>query len=116
MKSIDVKKLLKKLTNDLEDLKAIDIVTIDIRNRSSIADFLVIVSGNSSRHLNSITTNIQKNYKKKIIATEGFKSTDWSIVDFGDIILNIFRPEAREHYDLEKIWQDDDHPSKQKFG
>ena len=58
MKSINVKRLLKKLINDLEDLKAIDIVTIDIRNRSSIADFLVIVSGNSSRHLNSITTNV----------------------------------------------------------
>ena len=116
MKTIGVKKLLKELINDLEDLKAVNIVTIDIKKRSSIADYLIIVSGNSSRHLNSIATNIQKNYKKRLIATEGIKSSEWLIVDFGDIILNIFRPEARDHYDLQKIWQDNTHPSKQKFG
>ncbi len=111
----NIKKLLKKITDQLDDLKAFDVVVIDIKNRSALADYLVIASGNSSRHLNSITSNLIKSNKKKIISSEGLKSTDWSILDFGDIILNIFKPEVREHYSLEKIWQVSDH-GEQKFG
>ena len=108
-------KLLKKITDQLDDLKAFDIVVIDIKNRSALADYLIIATGNSSRHLNSITSNLIKSNKKQIISSEGLKSTDWSILDFGDIILNIFKPEAREHYSLEKIWQVSNH-GEQKFG
>ena len=111
----NIKKLLKKITDQLDDLKAFDVVVIDIKNRSALADYLVIASGNSSRHLNSITSNLIKSNKKKIISSEGLKSTDWSILDFGDIILNIFKPEVREHYSLEKICQVSDH-GEQKFG
>ena len=69
---------------------------------------MIVVSGTSSRHVNAIVNKIVKSHKKNIISTEGLKSTDWSIVDFGDIILNVFKPEAREHYSLEKIWKDND--------
>ena len=82
---------LKNILKDLNSLKAVDTKLIDIKNRSALADYLVIASGNSSRHLNSITSNLIKSNKKKIISSEGLKSTDWSILDFGDIILNIFK-------------------------
>ena len=111
-----IKKLLKKILLDLGDLKAMDIVVINIKNRSALADYLVIASGNSSRHINSIVSNLIKNNKRNIIATEGIKSTDWSVVDFGDIILNVFKPDTRQHYDLEKIWQDGIEDEQQRFG
>ena len=103
--SSKIKKLLKKIVKELDDLKAKDVVVIDINARSSIGDYLVIASGNSSRHINSIISMIVKRNKKMVISTEGLKSTDWSIVDFGDIVLNVFKPDARKHYALEKIWK-----------
>ena len=112
----DIKNLLKKIIKDLNDLKAIDIKSLDIKNRSALGDFLLIVTGNSSRHINSIATKIIQNYKKKVISVEGLKSTEWVIVDFGDIILNIFKQDARERYSLEKIWQSDLEDEKISFG
>ena len=106
--NIEVNILLKKILHDLEDVKAKDVKVIDIKNRSALGDYIIIVSGTSSRHLNSIVNNIVKNNKKNVISTEGLKSTDWLIVDFGDIILNVFKPEIREHYGLEKIWKNID--------
>ncbi len=114
-KDSSIKKFLKKILQELEDLKALNIVVIDIKKRSALADYLIIVSGNSSRHINAITSKLIKNNKKKIISTEGLKSTDWSIVDFGDVILNVFKPETRDHYALEKIWQNNNYNEK-KFG
>ena len=112
----DIKNFLKKIIKDLNDLKAIDIKFIDIKNRSALGDFLLIVTGNSSRHINAIATKIIKNYKKKVISVEGLKSTEWVIVDFGDIILNIFKQETRRLYSLEKIWQPDFEDEKISFG
>tara|TARA_B100001564_G_C20465939_1_gene590274 strand:+ start:451 stop:807 length:357 start_codon:yes stop_codon:yes gene_type:complete len=107
-KNTGVKKLLKKIIKDLEEFKAKDIEVLDIKNRSALADFMIVVSGSSSRHINSIASKIIKSNKKNVISSEGFKSTDWLIVDFGDIILNVFKPETREHYALEKIWKNND--------
>ncbi len=101
-------KFLKKITRDLEDSKAKDIQIINIKNRSALADYIIIVSGTSSRHINSIVNNIVKSNKESVLSTEGLNSTDWLIVDFGDIILNVFKPEIREHYSLEKIWKNND--------
>jgi ribosome-associated protein len=109
MKSLGgVKNLLKKIINELEKLKAVDIQFFDIKNRSALADFVIIASGTSSRHINSIVTNLIKNNKKKVLSSEGLGKTDWVIVDFGDIIVNVFKPESRKHYSLEKIWSDND--------
>ena len=99
----EVKKLLKKIIKDLEEFKAQDIEVLNIKNRSALGDYIVIVSGTSSRHINSIVTKIVKCNKKSVLSTEGIKSTDWLIVDFGDI-----KPETRKHYSLEKIWKDND--------
>ena len=112
----NIKNFLQKIIKDLNDLKAIDIKFIDIKNRSALGDFLLIVTGNSSRHIKAIATKIIQNYKKKVISVEGLKSTEWVIVDFGDIILNIFKQETRRHYSLEKIWQPDFEDEKISFG
>ncbi len=106
--NLGVKNLLKKIIKDLEELKAKNIEVLDIKNRSALGDYMILVSGTSSRHVNAIVNNIVKSNKKNVISTEGLKSTDWLIVDFGDIILNVFKPEAREHYSLEKIWKNND--------
>ena len=109
MKSIhDVKNLLKKIIGELEKLKAVDIQFFDIKNRSALADFVIIASGTSSRHINSIVSNLIKNNKKKVLSSEGLGKTDWVIVDFGDIIVNVFKPESRKYYSLEKIWSDNE--------
>jgi len=92
----------------LEKLKAVDIQFFDIKNRSALADFVIIASGTSSRHINSIVSNLIKNNKKKVLSSEGLGKTDWVIVDFGDIIVNVFKPESRKHYSLEKIWSDNE--------
>ena len=116
MKKInEVKKLLQKLQKDLELAKAQDIEIINIKNRSALGDYMIIVSGTSSRHINSIVSNVVKLNKTHILSTEGINSTDWLIVDFGDIILNVFKPETREHYSLEKIWKNNDLED-EKFG
>ena len=106
--NLGVKNLLKKIIKDLEELKAKNIEVLDIKNRSALGDYMILVNGTSSRHVNAIVNNIVKSNKKNVISTEGLKSTDWLIVDFGDIILNVFKPEAREHYSLEKIWKNND--------
>ena len=111
----EVDTLLNKIVKDLEDVKAKNIQIINIKNRSALGDYMVIVSGTSSRHINSIVSNIVKLNKTHILSTEGINSTDWLIVDFGDIILNVFKQEIREHYSLEKIWKNNDLED-EKFG
>ena len=103
-KNNKIEKFLRDILQDLDDLKAENIVKIDIKDRSALGDYLIIASGTSSRHINAIASKIIKN-KKQIISVEGLKSTEWVIVDFGDIILNLFKPEIRNYYSLEKIWE-----------
>ena len=67
----------------------------------------MIASGNSSRHVNSIVTNLIK-ITRKVLSFEGLGKTDWVIVDFGDIIVNVFKPESRKYYSIEKIWSDNE--------
>ena len=108
VKNRRVKLLLEKIIKELEDLKAFEIQSLNIKNRSALADFIIIASGNSSRHVNSIVTNLIKNNKNKILSSEGLGKTDWVIVDFGDIIVNVFKPETRKYYSIEKIWSDNE--------
>ena len=100
-----IEKLLKEILEELSDLKAENVVKIDIKNRSALGDYIIVASGTSSRHINSIASKIIKKNKTNIISVEGLKSTEWVILDFGDIILNLFKPEIRSYYSLEKIWE-----------
>lgn len=94
----------------LEDLKAEDIVTIDLTGKTSIADSMVVASGRSNRHVGSLADNVVEGLKKsglKDIRVEGQPHCDWVLIDAGDVIVHIFRPEVRTFYNIEKIWSVD---------
>ena len=93
----------------LDNNKAKNIVTIDLKKKSYIADYMVIASGTSSRHLQSLSENLVTELKKiglNNCRIEGKDSKDWKLVDAIDIIIHIFHPEKREFYDLEKMWSE----------
>ncbi|WP_370931824.1 ribosome silencing factor [Bartonella sp. DGB1] len=91
----------------LEELKAENIVVFDIAERFSLADYIIIASGNSSRHINALAMFvIEKLKEKKILASvDGLESSNWIVIDAGVVIAHIFHPETREFYNLEKIWR-----------
>ena len=99
---------LREVLKVLLDLKGEDIVEIDLRGKSTIGDFMIIACGKSARQVNSIATKLSEHLKQKLYCSariEGKNSDDWIIVDAGDIVIHIFRPEVREFYQLEKLWQ-----------
>ena len=100
--------LLSEISHSLNDSKAEDLVRIDLRGRSTIGDYMLVVSGRSSRQVNAIAQNLADHLKQRLKLTsrlEGKDSGDWIVVDAGDVIVHIFRPEVREFYQLEKMWQ-----------
>ncbi|MBI3675893.1 MAG: ribosome silencing factor [Proteobacteria bacterium] len=99
--------LLNRILKSLDDDKAEDIVTIDLEGRSSLTDALVIASGRSSRHVTSIAEHLARKLKEAGYGTrpvDGLQGGDWVLVDAGDVIVHIFRPEVRNYYDLEGMW------------
>ena len=91
----------------LEDMKADDVVIIDLKGKTSIASYMVVASGTSNRHVASIAQKIEENLKKSgyKCSVEGEEKADWVLIDAFDMIVHIFRPEVREFYNLEKMWQ-----------
>ena len=91
----------------LEDSKAEDIVTIDIAGKSALGDYMVVASGRSHRHVAAVADNLLKALKDvgTRARVEGLNSADWVLIDAGDIIVHVFRPEVREFYGIEKMWQ-----------
>jgi ribosome-associated protein len=99
--------LLQRILAWLDDAKAENIVTIDLNGKSSMGDFMVIATGRSDRHVNAIGDQILRNLKNEGHGTaraEGMPQCDWVVIDTGDIIVHLFRPEVREFYNLEKMW------------
>ena len=95
----------------LSDNKAKDITKINLEKKSSIADFMIICSGTSNRHVISLSNYLVEALKKKNLNTlsvEGIKNGDWVLVDAGDIIIHLFRSEVREFYGLEKMWAEEE--------
>ena len=93
--------------NTLDLNKAQDIVTIDLKDKSSMADFMIIASGTSSRHIQSLSEQVLEKLKNNGIKNskiEGKESSEWKLVDGIDLIVHIFHPEKRKFYELEKIW------------
>ena len=91
----------------LDDSKAEDILPIDIRGKSSLADHMVIASGRSNRHVAAITEHLITALKQAGVApqrVEGLPAADWVLIDQGDVIIHVFRPEVRAFYNLEKMW------------
>ena len=102
MKISDIKKQIEII---LDNNKAKDIVSIDLKKKSYIADYMIIASGTSSRHLQSLVSELKK-IGISNCRIEGKESADWKLVDAIDIIVHIFNPEKREFYDLEKMWSE----------
>lgn len=99
--------LLERIRTSLDDDKALDIVTIPLGGRSSLADAIVIATGTSSRHVASIAEHLARRLKDAGYGTRpvnGAQQGDWVLVDAGDVIVHIFRPEVREYYNLESMW------------
>ena len=106
---MDIPEIKDQIETILDNNKAKNIVSIDLQKKSHIADFMIIASGTSSRHLQSLSENLVTELKKIGVINcriEGKESSDWKLVDAIDIIIHIFNPEKREFYDLEKMWSE----------
>lgn len=106
-RGIDVDAATRVVLASLEDDKAEDIVAIDIRGKSSFADMLIVASGRSARHVGALADHIMRKLKDngvKDVHVEGMPHADWVLVDAGDVVVHLFRPEVRSFYNIEKIW------------
>ena len=103
------KKLLKVAQASLDDDKAQDVVVINLAGKTNFADYMVIASGTSQRHVATMAVHLREKFKAagmSEVPLEGAEQNDWLLIDGGDIIVHLFRPEIREFYGLEKIWGD----------
>ena len=103
----DAAKTLKLILSRLEDMKAEETVTIDLHGKSAFSDYMIITSGRANRHVGAIAENVTKALKEtgiRNIHIEGLPNADWVLIDSGDVIVHVFRPEVREFYNLERLW------------
>ncbi|MBN2907789.1 MAG: ribosome silencing factor [Rhodobacteraceae bacterium] len=105
--ALSSEELLEYILTSLNDDKAEDVIAIDLRGRSSMADYMVICSGRSTRQVSAISEKLKDRLKDDLgraAKLEGKGQGDWVLVDVGDVIVHVFRPEVREFYQLEKMW------------
>tara|TARA_B110000285_G_scaffold210869_1_gene253111 strand:- start:260 stop:610 length:351 start_codon:yes stop_codon:yes gene_type:complete len=105
-KNINLKSI---ILDTLDSNKALDIISIDLKNKSSMADYMIIASGTSSRHIQALSEQVLEKLRTNGIKNskiEGKESSDWKLVDGIDLIVHIFNPEKRKFYELEKIWSE----------
>ena len=103
----DADKTLKLILSRLDDMKAEETVTIDLRGKSAFSDYMVVTTGRVNRHVGAIAENVTKGLKEtgiKTIHVEGMSNCDWVLIDSGDVVVHVFRPEVREFYNLERLW------------
>ena len=109
MQTRNINKLRHEIENILNDNKAVEIKSINLKDKTSIADFMIIASGNSSKHIQALSEILINSLKKKGINNcrlEGQRSNDWKLIDAIDIIIHIFHPEKRKFYNLERMWSE----------
>ena len=105
----EINQLKNEIENILNNNKAVEIKSINLKNKSSIADFMIVASGNSSRHIQALSEILLDKLKKKGINNcrlEGKDSDDWKLIDAIDIIIHIFHPKKRKFYNLERMWSE----------
>ena len=105
----EVDQLREEIEQILHDNKAVEVKSISLKDKTSIADFMIIASGNSSRHIQAISDTLFVKLKKMGIENcrlEGRNSNEWKLIDAIDIIIHIFHPEKRKYYDLERMWSE----------
>ena len=106
---VKISDLKEEIINTLDSNKALDIVSIDLEGKSSMADYMIIASGTSSRHIQALSEQVYTELINSGIENckiEGKESSDWKLVDGVDLIVHIFNPEKRKFYELEKIWSE----------
>ena len=106
----DANQILKLVTTSLDDDKAENILTIPLQGKSTMADFMVVASGTSSRQVIAMAEHIEfklKQNKIAVLGLEGKRQADWVLIDANDVIVHLFRPEVREFYGLERMWAGD---------
>jgi len=104
---IPAKALANLILETLDENSAQDTINIDIGGKSSVADYMIVSSGRSNRHVNALADYVMRALKEdghKSLGVEGLEASDWVLIDAGDVIVHIFRPEVRQFYNLEKIW------------
>ena len=108
-----IMKLLSSIQNILEDNKAKDISILDVKDKSSVTDFMMIASGRSTRHIQAIADNLIDKLKKdkiKPLGIEGYNQSEWILIDYGDLLVHVMHPTAREFFSLEKLWDESINP------
>jgi ribosome-associated protein len=102
----DAEEILRLVLIRLDEMKAEDTLTIDMRDKSSIGDYMVVASGRSQRHVGSVADRIVEDLHKAGVAArvEGVPHCDWVLIDASDVVVHVFRPEIRAFYNLEKMW------------
>ena len=104
---LDSDQILELVTSSLDMDKAEDVATIPLRGKSSMADYMVVASGTSSRQVAAMAENLEfrlKTASVEILGLEGVRQADWVLIDANDVIIHLFRPEVREFYGLERMW------------
>ncbi|WP_181336943.1 ribosome silencing factor [Hyphomicrobium methylovorum] len=107
-KASDSANLLADVVHWLDEAKAEEIITIPLEGKSALGDFMVVTSGRNDRHVAAIAEQLREKLKARgeaRVRVEGLSACDWVLIDTGDIIVHVFRPEVREFYNLEKMWQ-----------
>jgi ribosome-associated protein len=102
----DAEEILRMVLVRLDDMKAEDTLTIDLRDKSTVGDYMVVSSGRSARHVGSVADRIVEDLHKAGVRAhvEGVPNCDWVLIDAGEVIVHVFRPEVRDFYNLEKMW------------
>jgi ribosome-associated protein len=106
---MQIEQLLTLTKNALEDKKAKDIKILDVRKISSFTDFMIVATGNTARHVKALAQNViaeAKANKYRPLGEEGDNTSEWVLVDLGDIIVHLMQPDTRDFYQLEKLWAD----------
>ncbi|MGH1461627.1 MAG: ribosome silencing factor [Neptuniibacter sp.] len=104
---MQTEKLIKIVHNALEDMKAKDVIDLDVQDRSTVTDYMIVASGTSKRHVGSVAEEVIIKAKEAGVmplGSEGQGSSDWVLVDLGDVVVHVMMPDAREFYDLERLW------------
>ena len=111
---MEAESLTDLIVEALDDLKAVNIVTVDVRDLTDVMDNMVIASGTSNRHVKALASNVSVEAKKqgvRPIGIEGDDAGEWVLVDFGDVVVHVMLPATRDFYDLERLWANPENDS-----